>query len=94
MVRVLAPSAKRKVRAGIEAIRDDPTIGTKLAAEFAGLRLLHVGQLRVAYRGISRREIAAVGSSAALSLSRAGRGVPRQMADAHRRSNFPRLGAE
>jgi len=67
VVRVLAPNAKRKVREAIEAIRDDPTIGTELVRELRGLRRLRVGQFRIVYRIGSRQvQIVAIGPRATI----------------------------
>jgi len=67
VVRVLAPNAKRKVREAIEAIRDDPTIGTELVRELRRLRRLRVGQFRIVYRIGSRQvQIVAIGPRATI----------------------------
>lgn len=69
VVRVLAPNATRKVREAIEAIRDDPTIGSELVRELSGLRRLRVGQLRIVYRIASRQvQIVAIGPRATIYI--------------------------
>lgn len=50
LVRGLHPDIKRKVRAGLDAIRTDPTAGKELRDELAGLRSLRVGRFRLIYR--------------------------------------------
>ena len=50
LIRGLHPEIKRKVRAGLEAILDEPRVGKPLRDELEGLRSLRVGRLRVVYR--------------------------------------------
>ena len=50
MLRSLHPDLKRKVRAGLDAIREDPSAGKELRDELAGLRSFRVGRLRIIYR--------------------------------------------
>jgi mRNA interferase RelE/StbE len=50
LIRGLHPTIKRKVRAGLELILDDPAVGKSLKDELAGLRSLRLGRLRVVYR--------------------------------------------
>ena len=50
LIRGLDPRLKRKVRAALDAIRDDPLAGKELRDELAGLRSLRVGHLRILYR--------------------------------------------
>jgi mRNA interferase RelE/StbE len=50
LIRGLHPEIKRKVRAGLQALADEPTIGKPLKDELVGLRSLHLGRLRVVYR--------------------------------------------
>ncbi len=67
LIRVLAPNAKRKMGEAIEAIREDPTIGSELVRELSGLRRLRVGQLRVVYRVASRHvQVIAIGPRATI----------------------------
>ncbi len=58
---------KRKVRAALETLLEEPELGDPLRDELAGLRRIRVGRLRVVYR--LRRgvlEIVAVGSRATI----------------------------
>ena len=66
-IRTLHPDAMRKVRAAIDAIAVDPSLGDDLIDELEGMRRLHVGRLRVIYR-ISGRisEVLAVGRRATI----------------------------
>jgi mRNA interferase RelE/StbE len=50
VIRGLHPEIKRKVRAGLETILDEPKAGRPLKDELEGLRSLRVGRLRVVYR--------------------------------------------
>jgi len=69
VVRVLPPTLKRKVRAGIEAIRADPELGDELIRELSGLRRLRVGRLRIVYRVNARQiQVVAVGPRATIYL--------------------------
>jgi mRNA-degrading endonuclease RelE of RelBE toxin-antitoxin system len=52
----LHPEVKGKVRAAIEAIAEDPTVGVRLEDELAGFRKIAVGSWRVVYRD----EVAAI----------------------------------
>jgi len=63
LIRGLHPEIKRKVRAGLATILDEPTVGKPLKDELEGLRSLRVGRLRVVYRvGESRLiEVISVG---------------------------------
>ena len=56
-VRSLHPELKRKVRAGLDVIRKDPSAGKELRDELAGLRSLRVGRFRIIYRIAPRRLI-------------------------------------
>jgi mRNA-degrading endonuclease RelE of RelBE toxin-antitoxin system len=60
----LHPDLKRKVRAGIDAIREDPLAGKPLQDDLAGLRSLRIGRARIIYRTVGRGviEVIAVGS--------------------------------
>jgi mRNA interferase RelE/StbE len=62
-VRGLHPELKRKVRAGLDVIRTDPSVGKELRDELAGLRSLRVGRFRIVYRIAPRRliDLVAVG---------------------------------
>jgi len=63
LVRGLHPGIKRKVRAGIDLIRTDPSVGKRLRDELAGLHSLRVGRFRIIYRVAPRRliELVALG---------------------------------
>ena len=50
LVRGLHPVLKRKVRAALEAILDDPYGGKALRNELHGLRSYRVGRFRIIYR--------------------------------------------
>ena len=50
LIRGLHPELKRKVRAGLEAVLEQPTIGKSLKDELTGLRSLRLGRLRLVYR--------------------------------------------
>jgi mRNA interferase RelE/StbE len=62
-LRGLHPQLKRKVRAGLDVIRTDPSAGKELRDELAGLRSLRVGRFRIIYRIAPRRliDLVAVG---------------------------------
>jgi mRNA interferase RelE/StbE len=63
LLRTLHPGLKRKVRAGIDAVLEDPSTGKELRDELSGLRSLRVGRFRIVYRVARRRviEVIAVG---------------------------------
>ena len=50
LIRTMHPQLKRKVRAALQSIQSDPTIGKPLKDELAGLRSFRIGRLRVIYR--------------------------------------------
>ena len=50
LIRGLHPDLKRKVRAALSDIVEDPTIGKVLRDELAGLRSCRVGRFRIVYR--------------------------------------------
>jgi mRNA interferase RelE/StbE len=50
LIRGLHPEIKRKVRAGLQTILDQPEIGKPLEGELRGLRSLRVSRWRVVYR--------------------------------------------
>lgn len=76
------PDLKRKIRAGMDAIGDDPAVGKPLREELEGLRSLRVGRFRIVYRvGRQVVEVVAVGERTTiyqetLRLVRQGRGEP------------------
>ena len=55
MVRRLHPDLKRKVRASLAAISQDPLVGKSLRDEFEGLRSFRVGRFRIVY-GIASQD--------------------------------------
>ena len=63
LVRGLHPELKRKVRAGLDLVRTNPTVGQALHDELAGLRSLRVGRFRIVYRVAPTRviELIAIG---------------------------------
>ncbi len=63
LLRSLHPDLKRKIRAGIDAIREDPLAGKELREDLSGLRSFRVGRFRIIYRIRPRRviEVIAVG---------------------------------
>lgn len=71
------PDTKRKVRAALAAVLDEPTIGTPLRDLLIGYRRIRVGRWRVVYReGARVVEILAVGPRATVYevlLARLGR---------------------
>ena len=64
MIGGLHPDLKRKVRAGLEVIREDPSVGKELHDDLAGLRSFRVGNFRIIYRVAARRviELVALGA--------------------------------
>ena len=61
LVRGLHPVLKRKVRAALQAILDDPYAGKALCNELRGLRSYRVGRLRIIYRLRRDVELVAIG---------------------------------
>jgi mRNA interferase RelE/StbE len=59
----LHPELKRKVRAGLDIIREEPSAGKELRDDLAGVRSLRVGRFRIVYRVTAGRllELVAVG---------------------------------
>jgi mRNA interferase RelE/StbE len=65
--RTLHPEARAHVRAAIDDLRDDPTIGRPLRDELAGLSRYPVGRLRIVYRyDDDALEVVAIGPRAAI----------------------------
>jgi mRNA interferase RelE/StbE len=50
LIRGLHPELKRKVRTALDHILEDPSAGTALKEELAGLRSYRVGRIRIIYR--------------------------------------------
>ena len=62
LIRHLPPVLKRKVRAALAYILDDPTCGKALKEELEGYWSLRLGRSRIIYRlGVGAVEIVAVG---------------------------------
>jgi mRNA interferase RelE/StbE len=57
LLRTLHPVLKRKVRAALDTIREDPLEGRELRDDLAGLRSFRVGRFRIFYRITPRRVI-------------------------------------
>ncbi len=63
LIRSLHLELKRKVRAGIQAILEDPYRGKALRGDLEGMSSLAVGRIRIIYRLSSNIvEIVAIGS--------------------------------
>jgi len=50
LIQLLHPELKRKVRAALEQILQDPSTGKALRDDLQGLRSLPVGRIRIIYR--------------------------------------------
>ena len=62
LIQGLHPELKRKVRAALEQILQDPYSGKALRDDLEGLRSVRVGGFRIVYRASSRTiEIVAIG---------------------------------
>jgi len=63
LLRSLHPGLRRKIRAGVNAIREDPLAGKELRDDLAGMRSFQVGRFRIIYRVTPRRviELVAIG---------------------------------
>ena len=61
LVRGLHPALKRKARAALAAILDDPHAGKALRNELRGLRSYQVGRFRIIYRLRRDVELVAIG---------------------------------
>lgn len=64
LVRGLHPDLKRKVRAALSEVLENPSAGKALKDELDGMRSYPVGRIRIIYRESSRDriEIVAIGS--------------------------------
>ena len=63
VIRRLHPELKRKLRAALADILDDPTCGKALKEELEGYWSLRLGRSRIIYRlGVGSVEIVAIGS--------------------------------
>ena len=62
VVRGMHPHLKRKVKASLKLILEDPGEGKELKNEFAGLRSFRIGRFRIIYRAKRKIiEIVAIG---------------------------------
>ena len=63
LLRSLHPGLKRKIRAGSDAVREDPLAGKELRDDLSGLLSFRAGRFRIIYRIGPRRviEVIAVG---------------------------------
>ena len=61
VIRGLHPTLKVRIRAALDSLRKDASLGTPLRAELSGLRSLRVGRFRVVYREPSGRVLDIVG---------------------------------
>lgn len=62
LLRGLHPELKRRIRAGLDRLLEDPGVGKALRGELAGLRSLRVGRIRIVYRDTaSAIDVVAVG---------------------------------
>lgn len=67
LIRGLHPDLKRRVRATLDAVVADPSVGKALRDELAGLRSCRVGRFRIIYRVAGAViEIVAVGPRASI----------------------------
>jgi mRNA interferase RelE/StbE len=60
LIRNLHPILKKRVRAGLEEILEDPYCGKALKDELAGLRSLRIRRLRIVYRLSQRGRVSIV----------------------------------
>lgn len=64
LVRTLHPGLKRKIKAALQAILNDPQSGKGLKDELEGLQSFKVGKIRVVYKAVTDKgiiEIVAIG---------------------------------
>ncbi len=50
VIRMMHPETRRRVRAAVDALRDQPHLGRELSDELIGLWRYPVGRLRIVYR--------------------------------------------
>lgn len=60
LIRGLHPQLKRKVKASLMSILDDPRSGKLLKGELEGLRSVRVSRFRIVYRFIGKKQIAII----------------------------------
>lgn len=63
LIRSLHPGLKRKVKAALQMMLEEPECGKALKNELAGLRSFRVGRFRIVYRlaGATILEVVAIG---------------------------------
>lgn len=64
LIRALHPDLKRKIKAALQSVLNDPHSGKDLKNELEGLRSFKVGRFRVVYKGAKEKgiiEVIAVG---------------------------------
>ena len=63
LIRSLHPELKRKVKAALQMMLEEPECGKALKNELAGLRSFRVGRFRIVYRlaGATILEVVAIG---------------------------------
>lgn len=62
LIRGMHPELKKKIKAGLKAIIEEPNAGKILRDELAGLRSMRVSKMRIIYRILKREiEIVAIG---------------------------------
>lgn len=68
LLRSLHPDLRRRVKAALQAIRDEPASGKPLRDELAGLRSYRVSRFRIVYReaGDGALDVIAVGPRATI----------------------------
>jgi mRNA interferase RelE/StbE len=67
LIRGLHPDLKRRVRAALDSVVEDPAVGKALRDELSGLRSCRIGRLRIIYRVAgSVIEIVALGPRATI----------------------------
>lgn len=57
LVRTLHPDLKRKIKAALQAVLNDPLSGKALKNELEGLQSFKVGKFRVVYRTVTNKDI-------------------------------------
>lgn len=57
LVRILHPDIKRKIKAALQTVLNDPQSGKELRDELKGLKSFKVGKFRVVYKTAKEREI-------------------------------------
>jgi mRNA interferase RelE/StbE len=68
VIRGLHPTIKARIRAALDTLREDATLGKPLRDELSGLKSLRVGRFRIVYREASGNvlEIVAIGPRASI----------------------------